>query len=235
MSNHKPYTTPDDNIQDTTPENPKDHPNITYCTPPPIATLDSPHTPPADPPTTVMASSDGNGAPEFNPNPLANITWTTPATAIPESASAPDKDSPTLQGGSTGRSSETERALNSPTPNAQSPQPTWTTANTGMQAASCASSSNAPLPAPSNSHSESDVRSNSSTTKATTKTKKPTIMHPGKLKTARNLFAISYLKDHSVMHKEFAKVRVNLNKATQDVYKQWEKDVKEKATDSMSD
>jgi hypothetical protein len=58
-------------------------------------------------------------------------------------------------------------------------------------------------------------------------------MCPGTTKTARNLYAINYLKNHSVTCKEFAGVWNNLDGNQKKEYKQRVKEAKKTSAESM--
>ncbi|KAF8274728.1 hypothetical protein EI94DRAFT_1695854 [Lactarius quietus] len=61
-----------------------------------------------------------------------------------------------------------------------------------------------------------------------------TIENNGQPVNQLNLYMINYLKVHSVTREEFAKVWVNLDEATKEIYKQWEMDVKSTAESSSA-
>ncbi|KAF8260471.1 hypothetical protein EI94DRAFT_1706264 [Lactarius quietus] len=121
--------------------------------------------------------------------------------------------------------SESRCVSAAPSNNAPTPGPSGSVSDS--RRVSVAPPSNAPTPGPSGSVSESGSGTNSNMSReGKAKAKKPVPMRPGKVKTTRNLYTIDYLKVHSVTREEFAKVWVNLDEATKEIYKQREMDVK---------
>ncbi|KAF8273897.1 hypothetical protein EI94DRAFT_1794924 [Lactarius quietus] len=250
-------------------------------------------------PTAPAPSNDtGADTTNFNPNPLANVVWTTSPTSAPDNMDTCEDEGPDRQHNSGSNSgnvplmappskvptptpdagapevrtlmappskaltpapdagtseARTLMAVSSraPTPvptrgtlesrhasaallnNALTPGPSGSISNS--RHATTAPLSNAPTPGPSSSILESGLGTNSNTLReGKGKAKKPVPMHPGKAKTARNLYAINYLKVHSVTREEFTKVWVNLDEATKEIYKQQEMDMKSTAESSLA-
>ncbi|KAN0137262.1 hypothetical protein V8E53_004972, partial [Lactarius tabidus] len=210
------------------------------------ATLEALLSPPANQPTSATTSCGRTAAPAFNPNPLANIAQKSPTAGTPESASAqnnegdssmcpahgsagcinneqaPLKATPSIcptpnleypDQGPTNCSDNKQACLTAPPPNTSTPNPLTSTPTLTSETSSPAPDSNA---GPSDGVAGSDPGTSNRHT-SSSKLKKANIMHPGKTKTARNLFAINYLKDHAVMY---------LDKKEKAEYKQRAEDTK---------
>ncbi|KAI9428723.1 hypothetical protein H4582DRAFT_2066591 [Lactarius indigo] len=88
----------------------------------------------------------------------------------------------------------------------------------------------APTPGAASSGDASEATSKTDKRASKTKTKKAGIMRPGKSTTARNLYAIDFLKDHQVTRDEFAKIWNELDEDTRMTYTRHELEVMKKKT-----
>ncbi|KAI9442343.1 hypothetical protein H4582DRAFT_2054808 [Lactarius indigo] len=186
------------------------------------------------------------------PNPLADIVRKTPAPTTPPVPSSEDANIQTQEGpaprpdsASTNNDARMMDATAS-TPD-QAPEGAPSTATNGVPAkpgperestnttddaptTATDTVTSAPTPGAASSGDASEATSKTDKSASKTKTKKVGIMRPGKSTTARNLYAIDFLKDHQVTRNEFAKIWNELDEDTCMTYTRRELEATKKKT-----
>ncbi|KAN0125372.1 hypothetical protein V8E53_015562 [Lactarius tabidus] len=169
----------------------------------------------------------GSAAHRVEQTPAPASTYTTPAPEDPthDSAACSD-DEPMPPPPSTAAS------------NAATPAPERAVSESGV-ATNPGAASTSTTPDPSGNTSDTAVEAmldmtNEGARAPKPKVKKSSLTHPGTSNTARNLYAIDYLKDHEVTCEQFCIVWENLASSEREVYTQWAKDAKKTAANTTS-
>ncbi|KAI9436449.1 hypothetical protein H4582DRAFT_2058743 [Lactarius indigo] len=168
----------------------------------------------------VPPSEDANTQTQEGPAPRPNSAGTNDdAQMMDATASTPD------QAPEGALSTATNGIPAKPGPERKS---TNTTDDTPMTATDTVMS--APTPGAASSGDASEATSKTDKSASKTKTKEAGIMRPGKSTTARNLYAINFLKDHQVTHNEFVKIWNELDEDTHMTYTWCELEATKKKT-----
>ncbi|KAI9435308.1 hypothetical protein H4582DRAFT_2059567 [Lactarius indigo] len=170
------------------------------------------------------------------PNPLADIVRKTPAPTTPpvppsEDANIQTQEGPAPRPDSAGTNNDAQMMDAMASTPDQAPEGAPSTATNGVPAkpgperestnttddaptTATDTVTSAPTPGAASSGDASEATSKTNKSASKTKTKKAGIMRPGKSTTARNLYAIDFLKDHQVTCDEFAKIWNELDEDT---------------------
>ncbi|KAI9429578.1 hypothetical protein H4582DRAFT_2065053 [Lactarius indigo] len=186
------------------------------------------------------------------PNPLADIVRKTPAPTTPpvlslEDANIQTQEGPAPRPDSAGTNDDTRMMDATASTPDQAPEGAPSTATNGVPAkpgpehkstnttddaptTAMDTVTSAPTPGAASSGDASEATSKTDKSASKTKTKKAGIMRPRKSTTARNLYAINFLKDHQVTRDEFAKIWNELDEDTRMTYTRHELKATKKKT-----